>query len=294
MKVLRKFHVVVFIAAILVTVGGRAQERNNSFVVPVVAHTTGAGDPPTRWVSDLVLHNLQDVPVTVGLAYFPFEHDNDWDGTFPVTIDLAARETRLVEDLLGTLFHRVSNTKGLLYVSCEEDAFPANPEDAEILLTSRTYNTGSPAGTYGQTVPTNSMLWNGSETPSFITGVRNDQRFRSSLGIVNISFEPITVHYKILDAQGSVLAASSVNIPAASGWQRLLSNLGIPKVEGPMTVELWLDPADVTPNPCESDDVTYFWAYVSKVDGNPQGTGDAEFLPAVPTQFPPAGFLCIL
>ncbi len=283
---------VVLITVTLVAAAVGAQERGDGFVVPVVAHSTGAGDPPTRWVSDLVLHNLMEEPVTVGMAFFPFGQSNDWDGTFPVTVDLAARETRLVEDVLGTLFHRSTNTKGILYVTCEQDAFPGNPVDAEILLTSRTYNTGSPAGTYGQTVPTNRLLWNGSATPSFITGARNDERYRSNLGIVNISFEPITVHYRILDAQGTALAESSVDLPAASGWQRLLSSLGIPKTGGPMTVELWLDPADVTPDPCEAERVTYFWAYVSKVDGNPEGTGDAEFLPAIPTELPPAGFDC--
>ncbi len=280
-------------AVMLVAIAlANAQERNDTFILPVVAHTTGAGNPPTRWVSDLVLHNLEDSSVTVGMVYFPFEHANDWDGTFPVSIDLEARETRLVEDVLGTLFHETSNTKGLLYITGEKDYIPGNPDDVELLLSSRTYNTGSPGGTYGQTVPSNQFLWNGSSTPSYITGARNDQRFRSSLGIVNISLVPITVHYKILDDTGTVLRESRVDLPAASGWQRLFSNLGIGKVSGPMTVELWLDPSDVIQDPCEGNDVTYFWAYVSKVDGNPDGTGDAEFLPAVPTEMPPAGYLC--
>ncbi len=277
---------------LLVAAPASAQEKGDSFIVPVVAHTSGAGVPPTRWISDLVLHNMEDSKVTVGMIYLPFEHANDWDGTFPVTLDLSGRETLLIEDILGTLFHKTSNTKGLLFISCDPEYFPANPGGANLLLTSRTYNTGSPTGTYGQTVPSNTLLWNGSATPSYIAGARNDDRFRSSLGIVNVSLHPVTIHYRILDDRGNVLEQSSVDIPAASGWQRLFSNLGLGKVTGPMTLELWLDPADVTPNPCDTEDVSYFWAYVSKVDGNPDGTGDAEFLPAVPTELPPAGFSC--
>lgn len=55
-------------------------------------------------------------------------------------------------------------------------------------------------------------------------------------------------------------------------------------------MELWPDPADLRPNPCEADNITYSWAYASKLDENPDGAGDAEFLPAVPTEVPPAGY----
>ncbi|NOZ94398.1 MAG: hypothetical protein GXP47_06635 [Acidobacteria bacterium] len=274
----------------LVSSAGNAQEKSESFILPVVAHTTGAGNPPTRWVSDVVLHNLENTKITVGMAYFPFEHTNGWDGTFPVQLHLEARETRLVEDVLGNLFHETTNTKGMLLISAEQGSFPANPAHPELLLASRTYNTGSPAGTYGQTVPSNGLLANVSATPSYITGARNDGRFRSSLGIVNISLHPITVHYKILDASGKVLKESSVDLRTASGWQRLFTSLGIGKVTGPMTVELWLDPSDVASDPCGTEDASRFWAYVSKVDGNPDGTGDAEFLPAV--DVPPADYSC--
>lgn len=52
---------------------------------------------------------------------------------------------------------------------------------------------------------------------------------------------------------------------------------------GPLTVELWLDPASQTPDPCNVDFPNMFVGYVSKVDGNPDGTGDGEFIYAAPT-----------
>jgi hypothetical protein len=54
--------------------------------------------------------------------------------------------------------------------------------------------------------------------------------------------------------------------------------------EGPLTVELWMSEADVLPDPCATQFPNMFIAYVSKVDGNPQGTGDAEFIYAAPTE----------
>jgi len=39
----------------------------------------------------------------------------------------------------------------------------------------------------------------------------------------------------------------------------------------------------VFPDPCATQFPNMFIAYVSKVDGNPDGTGDAEFIYAAPT-----------
>ena len=69
-------------------------------------------------------------------------------------------------------------------------------------------------------------------------------------------------------------------------------DLGLQQTQGTLRVELWLDPLDVTPDVCAVDWHNAFIAYVSKVDGNPQGTGDAEFLPAIPKEFPPPEFQC--
>jgi len=279
-------------AAVLIGAPSWAQERSEEVVLPVVAHTQGQGNPPTQWVTDLTIHNLMDQAITVGMAFFPFEHDNDWDFSFPATIQVGPRSTALIEDVLASKFGITSNSKGVLVVTCSGQYFPQNPANSTMIVTSRTYNTGSPQGTYGQTVPSNVFLWNASPTPSTIVGARNDDRFRSNLGIVNLSFNPITVHFRFLAADGKALRPDDKRlIPRASGIQRLFSNLGIDKVAGPITVELWLDAADVTPDPCASTP-NYFMAYVSKVDGNPNGTGDAEFLYAVPSEFPPAGFDC--
>jgi hypothetical protein len=64
-------------------------------------------------------------------------------------------------------------------------------------------------------------------------------------------------------------------------------SLGVPSViEGPLTVELWLDPEDIPGDPCqlEEDDLVIFVAYATKVDGNPTGSGDGEFIYATPLE----------
>jgi hypothetical protein len=150
-----------------------------------------------------------------------------------------------------------------------------------MLAVTRTYNTGGAEGTFGQTVP--SLVAGGLNVfaeSSFITGARNDDEFRSNLGIAGQSaLGTIRVHYRIMDQEGIVLVEDSKRIRIASMNQWSFDSLGVGSVEGPLTVELWLDPDDLDEDPCEPIFPTGFLAYVSKVDN---GTGDAEYLTAAP------------
>jgi hypothetical protein len=113
------------------------------------------------------------------------------------------------------------------------------------------------------------------------TGARNDGSFRSNLGVVSLSIlTEIRVHYRILDADGTVLAEGERTIPRATIKQWSFQELGVGQVDGPLTVELWMDPTSATPDPCNSDFPALLAGYVSKVDN---GTGDAEFIMAAAT-----------
>ncbi len=268
-----------------------AQKVGSSHLFPVVVHAQGLGDPPTMWQSDVTLHNVGEQSLTVALQLFPEGQANELDPSFSgqrsLQVSLAGHGTKTVEDVIGELGY-TNGIKGVLLVTCDPDLVPGNPEGSAIVTTSRTYNTGSSLGTYGQTVPANENAINAYGTPSYATGARQDSRFRSNLGIVNLSQGgPVTVHYRVRDVSGAARAEGTKDIPPGSMGQWAFADLGVPNVTGPLTVELWLDAADVTPNPCGSSggsDANSFMGYVSKVDGNPQGTGDAEFILAVPSQ----------
>jgi len=257
---------------------------------PVVAHTGGAGDPPTSWRSDLTVHNVMDADLTVGVMYFPSGQANPLEETDEEILTLQARETRTVEDIVATLFGITSNSKGSLLLQCDDSIFPSNPEDSMMLATTRTYNVGSELGTFGtavQTVQFSGAFLNAGQSVSLITGVRNDGDYRSNLGIVNFSFAevPITVHYRFLDQLGVIIASGSKDLDEFDMNQWSFKKLGVPSViEGPLTVELWLDPEDIPGDPCEieEDDLVIFVAYATKVDGNPSGSGDGEFIYATP------------
>jgi len=266
---------------------GAAQMVSETQFFPVVAHTAGAGDPPTSWRSDLTVHNVMDDPLTVGVMYFPSGGANPMEEI----LTLQGRETRTVEDVVATLFGITANSKGSLLLQCDESIYPSNPDGSMMLATTRTYNVGSEVGTFGTAVPTvqfSGAFLNGGQSVSLITGVRNDSDFRSNLGIVNFSAfaeVPITVHYRFLDEDGTEIASGSKNLGIMDMNQWSFKKLGVPAViEGPLTVELWLDEDDIPGHPCdiEEDDLVIFVAYATKVDGNPTGSGDGEFIYATP------------
>lgn len=273
-----------------IAVPGVAQLVNETQFFPVVAHTAGAGDPPTSWRTDLTVHNVMDAELRVGVHFFESGNVVEWDGTYDVTLDLQSRETRTVEDVVVTLFGITTNTKGSLLLECDNSIFPSNPDDSRMLAHTRTYNVGSEVGTFGTSVATaqfSPAFLNAGQSASVITGVRNDSNYRSNLGIVNFSFAgvPITVHYRVLGESGEIVASGSKDLDAYDMNQWSFRNLGVPRVyEGPLTVELWLDPEDVPGDPCqlEEDDLVIFIAYATKADGNPTGSGDGEFIYATP------------
>jgi hypothetical protein len=260
-----------------------AQEVAHTQFFPILARTAGVGG--TQWVSDLTVHNVTDNDLVVGVQFLEADQANVFNPTFPDRFNLAANETVVIADALNELFGYDTDVKGAMVVTVDNQLMPGagNPEGSEILATTRTYNTGDPAGTFGQTVPALSKAINAAPTKSIITGAVNSDRFRSNLGAMNMTFiDSLRIMYRILDGTGAVVAEGMKTLQPASVSQWSFQRLGVPKQDGPLTVELWMHPDDVLDDPCAASFPTMFIAYVSKVDGNPDGTGDAEFIYAAP------------
>lgn len=275
----------LLVLAVIAAVPAGAQEVSNMQAFPAAAHI--AGVPPSQWVSDVVVNNVNDYEIVVGFQFFPENQAHTlFDLTFDDTVTLAARETRLFEDVLSTLLGYTEDIKGVLILTCDND-FPStaeNPDNSIILATMRTYDVSSPVGTYGQTIPATESVDNATGTPSYLTGARNDDQFRSNLGIVNLSLVETTIHFRIMRSDATQVVQGSKTMGSLSGGQWSFASLGVGTVDGPLTIDLWLDPSSVTPDPCESDWPNSFLAYVSKVDGDSQ---DGEFIYAAPGEFTP-------
>ncbi len=268
--------VLATLAVVLLAVPASAQEILDTQIFPVVARGPGLGG--TLWVTDLVVSNLMDEPITIGIQYLPERQDNLFNPMFPDRLELEPGETIIAEDVLQSVFGYEEGTKGALGLVADPNYLVGNPEGTHFLAVTRTYNVGSELGTFGQTVPSLVVNINVGWASSFITGARNDADFRSNLGIFGTSvYAPMTIHYRIKDGGGAVLAEGAKTLHIASLQQWSFEQLGVGEVDSPLTVEMWLDPASMSEDPCAEDFPNGFLAYVSKVDN---GTGDAEFLSA--------------
>lgn len=259
-------------------------------IIPVVAHSQGGGTPPTFWKSDLVLYNPNDFDIILKFSFLEENLSNSIN--FSKSLILKKRQTLMIEDVLSYLFEINENKKGALVMTSKKEYVPENPENSKFLCTSRTYNTGDPKGTYGQTVIPLNLFYNGFATPTYLTGLRQDERYRSNIGFLNLSKNPLKINYKFKDSNNSILKEGFEIVNTNSLKQMPITSFGIENVSGSFSAEFYMVPSQVSADPCNERDFNSFVIYASKVDGNPEGTGDAEFIYGIPMDFPPAGFDC--
>ena len=304
---MRKVLGALVVALSLLSSAAAAQLVNSFQFVPVVTKATGVNS--TSWLSDLTITNLGTANVKFGLKYFPENVANSFDGTFPFTGWIAPGQTMLVSDVLGSIFPSYVPGKGFLVVA---DVTPANCSVSSpptsftglLAVSSRTYNTGDPKGTYSTAADPNLTGVNFTTFPSIIPGVRHTGTtapgFRTNLSVANFSTVRIRVLVKILNASNQVAAPESLQtIEALSFKQWSFANLGVANLgAGAGRVEVRLDPALVADpcasvtnsacsNPCDAakcptkyalPNQPAFYAYASTTDN---GTGDGTILSPV-------------
>ena len=259
-------------------------------IIPVVAHSQGGGVPPTYWKSDIVLYNSLDADLLLKFSFLEENVSNSLN--FSKSLVLKKKETLILEDVLLNFFEISENKKGAIIITSKKDEVPENPENSKFLCTSRTYNSSDPKGTYGQTVIPGNLFLNSFASSTFLTGLRQDERYRTNIGFLNLSTIPLQINYKFKDSNNNILKEGFEIVNAYSLKQMPITSLGIENISGAFSGEFYMDPSEVTPDPCSDPHFNSFIIYASKVDGNPEGTGDAEFIYGIPMDFPPAGFDC--
>ena len=253
-----------------------AQQVDSTHIFPGAARL--AGQPPSQWVSDITVNNLQSFDIVVGLLFLPERTQHGFQDLFippGQRFTLGPRETRIFRDVLRTVFD-VDGQKGIVLVTCEREMLQLPPgNDLYIVASMRTYDVSSPQGTYGQSIPANNFILNTSGQQSFLTGAVNDGDFRTNLGLINVSLDGVRIHYRIFSAT-AIVTQGFKDLRSLENRQWSFSQLGVGNVQGALTVDVWLDPDDVR-DPCVDmmDGGTGFAAFASKVDSRTQ---DAEFL----------------
>ncbi len=201
--------------------GGRPIHPTDSRFIPQIAHLQG--NPPSFWKADLFLTNPTSAAVRATLRFTP----RDADGLVnyrEAELDLPARASRVVRDVLDTLFH--ASGAGSLEV-----------QPAALEVACRVYTPGAGPGLYGQgfvPIDSNGTAWLAGPSARLGTGGVFKGTFRSNLALVEVWGEPVTLRVVLLDRNGTVLGEKTV---ALKGFGNTQLNDVVGTLGGPSTLE---------------------------------------------------------
>ncbi|MGA7614467.1 MAG: hypothetical protein WBX15_04730 [Thermoanaerobaculia bacterium] len=140
-----------------------------------------------HWRSDVRLFNGGTSPVTATITFYP-QDSTEPAGSVQVTV--APGEVKALDDVLGSVFGE-TNTGGMLQIT--------TPSQSSLVVTGRTYNKED-SGTYGQFIQgvTPADAVGAGERALQITQVEQSDRFRTNLGIAEVSGSPVTVEIQAI------------------------------------------------------------------------------------------------
>ena len=174
-----------------------------SFVVPVAAHASGANG--TFWVTDVRLLNPQfGEPLPVRLFFVP----QDADGTSQfqsVSVEVPGNTVVSLRDVLASRFQLESAQGDLLF----------QPETTGgLLATSRTYNTGGAAGTFGQFIGPESIgdAIGAGDAPLWIVQLASAGGFHSNIGFAELSGEEAVAELRLFDGDSGAQLGEPITV----------------------------------------------------------------------------------
>lgn len=196
----------------------------NSLIIPAIAHADGIG---SRFVSDVRITNTSSQRINYQLAFTPTATDGTTAGK-QSTIALDPGETKALNDIvgafygsgtqgetgLGTLEVRPLDYSGKGIVS-NADSSP-NGINLATIAASRTYNV-APNGTFGQfipAVPLASFLGKSDVAKISLQQVAQSASYRTNLGFVEGSGQPVDMVVKLLSDSGALVAQRNYSLKA--------------------------------------------------------------------------------
>lgn len=189
----------------------------NKYVVPGVANTDSATN---NWRSDVRLFNSSNASVTATLIFVPQQGSPASCSQETTTVSVPPNGVVALNNVLASRFTRAANCGGALQV--------ITPSNAPLIVSARTYDDQRDKGTYGQFIPavTPADAIGLGDRPLTVLQLEESDRFRSNLGLVEVTGKDVIVRVTAYDAQSKVSVFKTYGIPANSFVQvgRILDN----------------------------------------------------------------------
>lgn len=163
-------------------------------VIPVIGRFAGVGG--TQWKTDVFLSNPFSTAIQVKLHFYPSGENT----VLEREVTMTAFSSMTLTDICLNLFNRTS-TGGMLEV------LSAQVIDAR----ARIYNTGNPAGEFGQNVP---GIGRGHlRTQAYLFGLSATTANRLNVGVSNPNDVEVVVDIIVRDADGDLLHSREAILP---------------------------------------------------------------------------------
>lgn len=189
---------------------------SRSWVLPSSARVEGIG---TFWTTGLTLRNDGSSPATATVKFLG--HGEDGRTGPEKTVSLAAAETKTFPDVLGSLFGLSSDWGPILVTSTEN-----------LVVQGQTSTPGA-AGTYGQSVPAETLSGLSGAVPRSIVGIAEDAAFRTNVMLANATATPTDVDLVLVAPDGAVRSTRRVNLgPFGFAQRNVGADLGGSGVSG--------------------------------------------------------------
>ena len=194
------------------------QTPARSFVLPGVADLNNG---LASWRTDMRIFNAGVDPQYVTLTLYPLAGGATSDSTLSRSLTINPGEVSVLDNVLASRFG-VTNVGGAMHVD--------TLADSNLVVTGRTYNLIDGGGTYGQyiaAITPADAVGKGSRTLNVLQ-VEDSTRYRTNLGIAEVSGKPATVEVSVFLPDAKV--APKVTIPLAANEYRqfrVLQQLGV-------------------------------------------------------------------
>lgn len=192
----------LIVLALFIASVAAAADYSDLYVIPIAGHARGAFG--TQWRSDVVLHNLQLVPITVEMALVESGRSPDAAPIAISSLQLNPGETRTLADVLG---HEGRDLAGALIVGAS----------MPFVVTSRTYAERPTGRTLGQTVEPIAMTGGADAVNdvAILAGLTNDAHHRTNIGVfLAASRAPFVAEIELVSASGASLGSTFIDVGA--------------------------------------------------------------------------------
>ena len=246
---------------------GEEPIQPRSFIIPAVGNNPGIGG--TQWVSDLSVEGLGGGNTEIVLSLFDHRFSNSTPATW--SFDISNLASAIVPNVLDWFF-RHEGQAALHVVTLGGD----------VHVSSRTYNIDA-EGTYGQVIP--AIPVSEARRSHLLPNLRHiDGEWRSNIGVINMTSEPVAVTIRLFPAYSSNLIpwiSHDIEMTLGPNGYQQLNNVFAGRFDLPINNGFaWVGTTVDTSQP------GVILAYASVIDNR---TGDSVFVSPIPAMLQPHG-----